>query len=267
MASSPAFEIGGIPYYDELPSPPEEHPDITVVPTWMVPPHLKKKSWGWNPTWEGVENPNFGSFRHYAQVRTNESGQIIKVDFDLIRWNDGAIDGRTGLPSPGSVVAGIELVNGMYYVQSFWQWRNAAYDDEAYPVPESFEEPHEIEQYIANNTGVWMLTVPGGFAAFAGETTDSVAAREGMEESALQFLGIKTEKVCANRANVTTLVRVGYANFERLERATPTETDEKLLGQFAVRIDAFRTSDALVGEAIRFAREELNLISPGPTNA
>lgn len=109
---------------------------------------------------------------------------------------------------------------------------------------------------------MWFLTTPGGFAQFVGESQEAVAKREAMEEAGLEVtLPVFTRK-SFNRANIASLVNVGFSTFERVGEEIK-EDGEKLFGKMAVRIDVFRTTDELVSAAVNFAREELGLVSSG----
>jgi ADP-ribose pyrophosphatase YjhB (NUDIX family) len=199
-----------------------------------------------------------------AVVEYDEDGNLTKYSHDIVLWNDGAVDPRTETSSPGAVVVPIEKVGENYYVHCFWQWRFAPWDDEI-QVPDDLTA-EQAKDFVALNRGEWFLTTPGGFASFAGEKPETVAKREAMEEAGLKVLKPVFDRKSFNRANVSTLVRVGYSVFERTGTEQLVDEAEKILGKMAVRIDKFRTTDAHVGEAIQFAREDLGLISASPLN-
>ncbi len=111
---------------------------------------------------------------------------------------------------------------------------------------------------------MWFLTTPGGFANFVSEKPEDVAKREAMEEAGLKIQAPVFERQNFNRANISTLVRVGYGIFERPVTLVMPSGSEIFVGKMAVRIDKFRTTDAIVGAAVQFAREDLGLISSSP---
>jgi hypothetical protein len=59
-----------------------------------------KPAWGVNA--EGLSNPGFGAYQHYAQVTVDELGMIGTVDYDFIRIADGALD------AAGNGTSGVE---------------------------------------------------------------------------------------------------------------------------------------------------------------
>jgi hypothetical protein len=274
----PSFEIKGVPYYDILPTEPIERPRQTLLPMSLVgdwvreyvdefnskvedPKKAKKIGWDTVSNEGLIKNPNFGSFEHYAAVEYDEEGNLVKFNNDLILWQDGKVDQRTGVATPGSVVAPIEKVGDNYYVHCFWQWRYAPWDADI-KISEELTDPKDIENFKALNTGMWFLTTPGGFAQFVGESEEVVAKREAMEEAGLEVTAPIFTRKSFNRANVASLVGVGFSTFERVGEEIKQE-GEKLFGKMAVRIDVFRTQDDLVAAAVNFAREELGLISSG----
>jgi len=269
----PDFEIGGVSYYDHLPSEPIERPRQTLLPVSLIKDWIngfiedynakneKKKNIGWNIDGSGLKNPNFGSVQHYAVVEFDSEGNLVKYLNDGLLWQDGKLDTRTGIATPGSLVAPIEKVKNDYYVHCFWQWRPAAWDAEIV-IPEDITDPKEIEEFKALNTGMWFLTVPGGFAQFVEDKFKDVAEREAIEEAGIIVDKPVFDKKSFNRASVASLVGVGFSTFERVGDEIKQE-GEKLLGKMAVRIDVFRTPDAMVAEAVNFAREELGLIRSG----
>lgn len=189
---------------------------------------------GWQPVmvngeFTGFKNPKLGQFIHSAVV---DGGKAL---YDLILWDDGPI-GSDGLATPGAVVAPIEKREDGYYVHCFYQWRPAM--------------------------GMWVLTLPGGFAKFVGESPEAVAAREALEESGIKLLNNKIEASSGNRANVRTLVNVGYAEFDVVGDEISEEI-EKIFGKFAIRIDKFPWStDRFTNEAVYLAQRELGLVRP-----
>lgn len=275
----PSFEIRGVPYYDVLPTEPTEKPRQTLLPMSLVgdwvreyvdefnskvedPKKIKKIGWDTTRGNEGLmQNLGFGSFQHYAAVEYDEEGNLVKFNNDLILWQDGRIDQRTGIATPGSVVVPIEKVGDDYYVHCFWQWRSAPWDADI-KVPEEFTDPKDIESFKALNTGMWFLTTPGGFAQFVGESQEVVAKREAIEEAGLEITKPVFTRKSFNRANVAPLLGVGFSTFKRVGEEIKQE-GEKLFGKMAVRIDVFRTTDELVAASVNFAREELGLISSG----
>lgn len=276
-----AFTKGGVKYFNELPVCSETPPNQTIMTMDALPglrewvqttietfnagePDPKKhKRLAWKSEQDVLENPGFGSFKHAVTVNVDGEGNLINYLFDFVLWNDGAINERTGLSTPGAVVVPIEKVGDEYYVHCFWQWRPAVWDDEN-KVPEELNA-QEAAQFVALNRGDWFLTTPGGFAAFAGETPDALAKREGMEEAGLKVEKPVFDRKNFNRANVATLLRVGYSVFERMgEEPTLKESAEKIVGKMAVRIDKFDTKDGIVSEAVFFAMRDLGLISPSP---
>ncbi|AKM82858.1 hypothetical protein A2422_02715 [Candidatus Woesebacteria bacterium RIFOXYC1_FULL_31_51] len=273
ISIEPNFKIGEVSYYDVLPSEPIERPRQTLLPVTLIKDWIndfidnhnseneKKKGIGWNIDNSGLKNPNFGSVQHYAVVEYDTEGNLINYLNDGLLWQDGKLDTRTGIATPGSLVAPIEKINDDYYVHCFWQWRPAAWDAKII-IPDNLTDPKEIEEYKALKTGMWFLTVPGGFAQFVGDTTEDVAKREAMEEAGIAIDKPVFDKKSFNRASVASLVGVGFSKFERVGDEIKQE-GEKLFGKMAVRIDVFRTPDAMVAESVNFAREELGLIRSG----
>lgn len=273
----PLYKAGDVEYYDQVPPVPTEIPRHTLLPMseigdWVKdyvevynedPNNKKKKEIGWkvDPEQEQIVNPKYGSAQHYAEVKYDEDGNLVDFVSDGILLENGPLDERTGIATPGSVVAPIEKREDGYYVHCFYQWRPAPWDAEV-KVPEELTDPKDIEQFKALNTGEWFLTVPGGFAKFAGNSLEDVAAEEALEESGLRIRRPKFKAKSFNRANVRSQIGIGFAEFERIDNGI-VDQGEKLLGKFAVRIDKFRSKDSMSSEAVNFAREELDLISSG----
>jgi len=276
-----SFKIGNVVYYDELPVCTEKSPNQTVlafdtpgVRDWVesyievsnekeTDPKSKKRI-AWKSNVDGIENLGYGSFKHAAVVEYDDEGNLTKYSYDIVLWNDGAVDSRTETSTPGAVVVPIEKVGDNYYVHCFWQWRFAPWDDEI-KVPDDLT-PEEAKDFVALNRGEWFLTTPGGFASFAGETPEKVAKREAIEEAGLKVLKPVFERKNVNRANVSTFLRVGYSVFERSEDQRLADDAEKILGKMAVRIDKFNTTDAIVASAVHFAQRDLGLISSSSVN-
>ena len=271
----PAYKIGDVSYFDKLPPPPTERARHTLLPMNVVGDWVrdfvddwnskndKKKSIGWHVDTdrEELKNPNFGSAQHYAEVNYDEAGNLTNFISDGILWENGKIDTRTGIATPGSVVAPIEKRSDGYYVHCFWQWRPAPWDADI-KVPDELTDQKEIEEFKALNSGKWMLTVPGGFAGFVGDTKEVVAKREALEEAGLRVKKPIITAKSFNRANIRTKIGIGFSTFERVGEEVKDE-GEKLFGKMAVRIDKFRSDDEMSMAAVNFAREELDLISSG----
>lgn len=271
----PVYKIGDVSYYDRLPSEPTERSRHTLLPMSLVGDWVrdfvedwnskndKKKSIGWKVDMdnEAIINPNFGSAQHYAEVNYDTEGNLTNFISDGILWENGKLDTRTGIATPGSVVAPIEKREDGYYVHCFWQWRPAPMDAEI-KVPAELTNPRDIEEFKALNTGEWFLTTPGGFASFVGDKAEDVAKREALEEAGLRVEKPVFVKKSFNRANIRTKINVGFSTFERVGDEVDDE-GEKLFGKMAVRIDKFRTTDEMASAAVNFAREELDLISSG----
>jgi 8-oxo-dGTP pyrophosphatase MutT (NUDIX family) len=271
----PVYIIGDVSYYDRLPSEPTERSRHTLLPMSLVGDWVrdfvddwnskndKKKNIGWKVDMEdeALINPNFGSAQHYAEVNYDAEGNLTNFISDGILWENGKLDTRTGIATPGSVVAPIEKREDGYYVHCFWQWRPAPMDSEI-KVPAELTDPKDIEEFKALNTGEWFLTTPGGFASFVGDKAEDVAKREALEEAGLRVEKPVFDKKSFNRANIRTKINVGFSTFERIGDEMDDE-GEKLFGKMAVRIDKFRTTDDMVSAAVNFAREELDLISSG----
>lgn len=210
-------------------------PEVPAALTQIVVPITKcnLENRGWRQVLEdgmviGFRNPEKGQFIHSAVV----DGE--KALYDLILWDDGPI-GQDGLATPGTVIAPIEKREDGYYVHCFYQWRPAM--------------------------GMWVLTLPGGFAKFVGESPEAVAAREAMEESGIKLLDTKMEASSGNRANVRTLCNIGFAEFDTVGNEVSEEI-EKIFGKFAIRIDMFPwTPDRYTNEAVYLAAKTLGLIS------
>jgi ADP-ribose pyrophosphatase YjhB (NUDIX family) len=218
-------------FVDELPVVPEASTQ-NVVPITQA----NVANPGWKPVLDGdrivgFRNPGLGQFIHSAVVDGEKSM------YDLMLWDDGPI-GEDGLATPGTVIAPIEKLEDGYYVHCFWQWRPAL--------------------------STWVLTLPGGFASFVGESADTVAKREAMEEGGFTLLSASTAASSANRANVRTLVNVGYAEF--VQNGKPISNDnEKIVGKFAIRIDKFPwTPDRFTNEAVWLAVMQLGLVRAKP---
>ncbi len=213
-------------FIDTLPSKPASNPDFQILPYSQAKDKLSKT--GWQEVTDGFKNPNLGSFIHSVYLEND----IAKYDF--IKWEDGALDDN-GKAKPGVVIAPIEEKNDGYYIHCFWQYR-----------------------HILND---WVLTIPGGFGRYS-ENEDQTAQREALEESGLKLDKIKLEKATVNRANVPTLLNLGYATFSLSEQINPNPL-EKLIGKMAIRIDKFPwTKDLLVNGAVAFARQDLELVKP-----
>jgi ADP-ribose pyrophosphatase YjhB (NUDIX family) len=232
-----------------LPKPPTKRPNLTIVPAWQARPLLAKgKNFGWQLTEEGWVNPGYGSFRHFAVVEADGQGNPTALKYDLILWDDGPIDPETGLATPGTVIVPIEKKDDMLFVRCFWEWRPAIWDQ------------------ATGLQGNWVLSVPGGFASFVGESAETAAKREALEEGAIHLFEVKIlGHSSANRANTRTCVNFGYALFEVKEGATPTEAEGKLLGNFSVPLADFPTTlDKLVNEAVGETRKALGLVQAKP---
>lgn len=271
----PVYIIGDVSYYDELPSEPTERSRHTLLPMSLVGEWVedfvidwnlhneKKKSIGWkvDTEKEKLVNPNYGSVEHYAEVNYDKDGNLTNFISDGILWENGKIDSRTGIATPGAVVAPIEKRGDGYYVHCFYQWRPSPMDAEI-KVPVEITDPKDVEEFKALNTGEWLLTTPGGFASFTSDRPEDVAKREALEEAGIKVDAPILVKKSFNRANIRTKIGVGYSMFERVGDGISDE-GEKLLGKMAVRIDKFRSIDEMVSAAVNFAREELGLISSG----
>lgn len=268
----PAFTIGEVAYYDALPSEPKENPRQTLLPMSLIGQWVndyittnpeEKRRINWNADESGIENPRFGSVKHYATVEYDTEGNLTKYLFDGILQEDGTLDPRTGIATPGSVVAPIEDVDGKLYVHCFYQWRPAAWDQEM-SFPAELTDPKEIEEYKASQRGMWMLTVPGGFAEFVGDSPEAVGRREAMEEAGLAIDKPVFARQSFNRASTASLINVGFSTFKRVGNELQSE-GELLMGsgKTAVRIDAFRSQDAMSSAAVNTAREGLGLIRYG----
>lgn len=275
----PAYKIGDVEYYDQLPSPPTERARHTLLPmsldgvgdwardfieVWNLnPKNEKKKSIGWKVDTENeaLVNPNFGSAQHYVEVEYDKEGNLTNVISDGMLWENGKLDTRTGISTPGSVVAPIEKREDGYFVHCYWQWRPAPWDAKTV-IPPELTDLKDIEEFKALNTGEWMLTTPGGFANFVGDKPETVAKREALEEAGLRVDKPVFDQTSFNRASIRTKINTGYSTFERIGNGVKDE-GEKLFGKIAVRIDKFRSKDGMVKDAVNFAREELGLISSG----
>ena len=223
----PAFEVKGVPYYDVLPVEPTERRRHTLLPMSLIGDWVqnfvedwnlkneKKKSIGWKGDASGIRNPNFGSAEHYAEVEYDENGNLVNFISDGILWQNGKLDTMTGIATPGSVIAPIEKRDEGYYVHCFWQWRPAPWDAKTV-VPAELTDPKDIESFKALNTGMWLLTTPGGFAQLVADTPETVAKREAIEEAGLKIGKPVFRSKSFNRANVATLVGIGYSTFERI---------------------------------------------------
>lgn len=271
----PIYEIKGVKYYDSLPPEPAEKPRQTLLPMTLVGDWVcdfvknwnrqhpdKKKSIGWSNEGLSLKNPQFGSAEIYAVVEYDNEGNLVNFVNDVLLWQDGRLDERTGIATPGSVIAPIEKREDGYFVHCFWQWRPAAWDINI-NIPPSLTNKEDIEKFKALHTGMWMLTVPGGFAKFVGDSPEITARREALEEA-----GIKIDKpVFAsrsfNRASVATLVNIGFSTFE-ITGGEVKEEGEKVLGKIAVRIDKFESPDAMSAAAVDYACKKLGLVSYMP---
>ncbi len=135
---TPAFEIGGIPYFTELPTPPETKPRQTVlaldepgVKEWVegfISAHneresdpAKHKKLAWSQTDEGLENAGFGTYKHSIVVEYDAEGDLTNYAYDMVMWNDGVINKETGLANPGAVVVPLERIGDAYYIHCSWQ--------------------------------------------------------------------------------------------------------------------------------------------------
>jgi len=232
-----------------FPEPPAR-PNIVTVPAWQAR-HLLPQggSFGWQNTWDGLSNPKYGAYRHYVEVDVDPDGVPVRLRFDHILWDDGAIDANTGLATPGTVIFPIEKRDSEYLVRCFWQWRACIYD------------------HVTGQQGNWVISVPGGFAAFVGETAEQVAQREAKTEAALHLLSVKiVGRASANRASVRTCVNFGYALFELDETKKLVPDEEKLVGQLAIPLHLFPLGlDGLVDLAWAFTVRDLGLVSPTAT--
>jgi ADP-ribose pyrophosphatase YjhB (NUDIX family) len=210
-------------FVNELPIKPIDKPDYQILPYSQVEKLAKT---GWQEVTDGFENPKLGSFIHSVCLKNN-----VPI-YDFIKWEDGALN-ENGKAKGGVVIAPVEEKNGDYYIHCFWQYR------------------HMLES--------WVLTVPGGFGRYS-ENKEQSAERESLEEAGLKLNKINFEQASVNRANVPTLINIGYATFSLSEQINPDPL-EKLIGKMAIRIDKFPwTKDLLVNGAVAFARQDLDLI-------
>ncbi len=269
-----AFTIGEVSYYDALPSEPSERPRQTLMPmseigawarsyveVWNVTHPEQQKSIRWQADKSGLKDPNFGSVLHYATVNYDEEGNLTQLVDDTYLTQDGRLDERTGIATPGAVVAPIEKRPDGYYVHAFWQWRPAAWDQEV-EVPAEITDPKQIEDFKAMNTGEWMLSLPGGYARKVGALFSETADEEARSEAGLQIDKPVFTSHSFNRARVATQIGTGFSTFQRVGEEIK-DAGELLSGKLAVRIDQFRSKDAMVMAAVNFAREELGLIRYG----
>jgi ADP-ribose pyrophosphatase YjhB (NUDIX family) len=162
------------------------------------------------------------------------------------------------LATPGTVIAPIEKVGDDYYVRCSWEYRAVVWDNSKV-VPPEITDPLELEKYIANIGGEWVLSVPGGFANFVNETANDTAIAESIEEGGIKVnRPIFTDKTF-NRNNIQTKIHLGYSTFET-EREDPSlGRDERIVGNLAVNIRVFESADAMVQGAVDFAVRELIL--------
>lgn len=273
----PAFRIGDVEYFDRLPSEPTERPRQTLLPmseigdwardyieVWnSTHPPEQHKSIRWKADESGLEDPKFGSVKHYGTVNYDIEGNLTQLVDDTYLTEDGRLDERTGIATPGAVVAPIEKRPDGYYVHAFWQWRPAAWDQEV-EVPSEITDPAEIEKFKALNRGEWMLSLPGGYARKVGAMFPETADEEAREEAGLKIDKPVFTNHSFNRARVATQIGTGFSTFERVGDEIKDE-GELLSGKMAVRIDKFRSKDAMAMAAVNLAREELGLISSGAT--
>lgn len=273
----PVSKIGDVAYFDRLPSEPAEKPRQTLLPVdgpagirewivgyieaWNREHPDKPKSIRWQADESGLKDPNFGSVEHYATVNYDESGNVTELVDDTFLLQDGRLDERTGIATPGSVIAPIERRADGYYVHCFWQWRPAAWDQEI-EVPSELTDPTEIEKFKALHTGEWMLSLPGGYARKVGALFSETAFDEAMEEAGLRINRPVFTSHSFNRARNATKIGIGFSTFERVGDEIK-DAGELLSGRMAVRIDQFRSTDAMAMACVNFAREELGLISSG----
>lgn len=251
--------MSNVKYLDAMPAFPKERGKTTFVPVDFLSPQDRLKVMAevpWNPKWDGLSNQKFGEFRLMTHVTLDEKGNIVKPNYQAVIWNDGPIDPRTRLATPGAVTAPVEYRNGKYYVHFSFQWREAPWDGKVISVPSDLTDRFEVEKFIAENRGLWVATTPGGFADFVGESPEAVAKREAIEEGGIEILSFNSTPALTNRANVATLVSVGYSAFKIVSDKLSTEA-EKLLGNFAVPIDRFISTDDLVDKAVTFALRDL----------
>lgn len=267
----PAFRVGDVEYYDSLPSEPAEKPRQTLLPMslirdwaddyieiWNAEHPDKKKSIRWKADESGLEDPNFGSVKHYATVNYDADGNLTELVDDTFLTQDGKLDERTGIATPGAVVAPIEKRDDGLYVHCFWQWRPAAWDQNV-EVPPELTDPAEIENFKALHTGEWMLSLPGGYARKVGAMFPETAQDEAREEAGLKIDRPVFTSHSFNRARNATKIGTGFSTFERVGNEIK-DAGELLSGRMAVRIDKFRSTDAMAMAAVNFAREELGLI-------
>lgn len=276
---SESFRIGQVAYYDELPTCTETPPNQTVVTLdtpgikeWVnsyIEKHnstekdvKKHKKIDWKIKKESIENLDYGQYKHCAVVEYDNQGNLCKFSHDIIVWSDGAVNPLTSISTPGIVIVPIEKLNNDYYVHCFWQWRYVPWN-KSVNIPKKISRK-KIVDFIALNRGEWFLTTPGGFASNIKESPINVAKREAFEESGIVITEPKYTQRSFNRAHVSTMINLGYIIFQRKNKNQPIDDSEKILGKIAVRIDKFRTQDAMVGEALQFAREEIGLISSTP---
>lgn len=271
----PAFKVGDVEYFDRLPSEPAERPRQTLLPmsevrdwaegyieAWNAEHPDKPKSIRWQADESGLEDPKFGSVKHYATVNYDTDGNLTELVDDTFLTQDGRIDERTGIATPGAVVAPIEKRDDGYYVHCFWQWRPAAWDQDV-EVPPELTDPSEIEKFKALNTGEWMLSLPGGYARKVGAMFQETAHDEAREEAGLKIDRPVFTSHSFNRARNATKIGTGFSTFERVGDEVK-DAGELLSGRMAVRIDRFRSTDAMAMASVNFAREELGLIAAAP---
>lgn len=270
----PASKIGDVAYFDRLPSTPVEKPRQTLLPMSLIGDWARKyitfwnkehpdkpKSIRWQADESGLQDPKYGSVKHYATVNYDTEGNLTELIDDTFLTQDGRIDERTGIATPGAVVAPIEKRPDGYYVHCFWQWRPAAWDQEI-EVPPELTDPKDIENYKALHTGEWMLSLPGGYAKRVGALFPETADTEAREEAGLKIDKPVYTSHSFNRARNATKIGIGFSTFERAGDEIK-DAGELLSGRMAVRIDQFRSTDAMAMAAVNFAREQLGLIREG----
>ena len=203
------------------------------------------------------EKSGVGAFIHAAVINVDNEKNLTSYAYDIVEFRDGPIDKRTGLSTPGTVIAPVEKVGDEYYVRCFWEYRPVIWDNNK-TVPDEITDPVKLEEYMAINAGEWVLTTPGGYAKLVKESAESTAKAEGNEESGLNIQKpIFTDKNF-NRSNIQTKAHVGYSTFT-VGEGQNLGRDERTMGSLAVNLRVFETPDAMVQTAVDFAARELIL--------
>lgn len=281
----PSFLKDGVPYYDELPLPPENLPIPQVVISMSEvgdlvkayvedfnsrePDPTKQKQIGFDTSGDkSWKKDPVGSFTHAAVLNVGPEGNVTGYAYDIVIFRDGPINKVTGLPKPSSVVAPIEKVvtpSGAteHYVRCYWEYRPVVLDEKKYVAVANLDSVHDIEMALASVRGEWELSVPGKYASAAESVPTSVSAdarSTALLKGGLAIGAPIMEKKTLNRSNQETKTRLGFAEFKPIDGQPEQYKDNKMYGSMGVNIKVFESDDGISELAVHVAVRKMGLI-------